>query len=271
MKKVFTFWEPKESVPGYVRLCMDTWARNLPGYEVVVLDRESLRDYLTAEELAEIDCPAESLAKQADCIRCALLNKYGGIWLDADTVLTKPLDARFTSSEVTMVARREASGPVIYGAYIHAARPGTRLVSEWYRQLLPRISRSRTLRGGWMRRLLDRRGWKQVRGWSYFENDILDPLVAHVDPADCALVDKDEVGAFPEESLYGREDVDGPHSAYVNYWFSPGPADKAFADCAGIIMLHNSWTPERFRAMSEQEFLATNTRLADVLRVLTGK
>lgn len=270
MKKVFTFWEPKESVPGYVRLCMETWARNLPGYEVVVLDRESLCDYLTSDELAEIDCPAESLAKQADCIRCALLNKYGGIWLDADTVLTKPLDARFTSPDVTMVARHEASGPVIYGAYIYAAEPATKLMAEWYRQLVPRVAKSRLFRGSLMRRLLDRRGWKQVRSWSYFENDILDPLVRRIATADCALVDKDGLGAFPEEAMYGCKDIDGPHAAYVNYWFSPGSADEALADCAGIIMLHNSWTPERFLTMSETEFLSTDTRLADVLRALAG-
>ena len=38
MKRVFTFWEPKEKVPGYVRLCMETWKDRLPGYETTVLD-----------------------------------------------------------------------------------------------------------------------------------------------------------------------------------------------------------------------------------------
>lgn len=32
MRKVFTFWEPKENVPGYIRLCMKTWAKCLDGY-----------------------------------------------------------------------------------------------------------------------------------------------------------------------------------------------------------------------------------------------
>lgn len=271
MKKVFTFWEPKEAMPGYVQLCMETWRCCLPGFEVVALDFRSLGDYLTEAERKEIDCPHESLAKQADCIRCALLRKHGGIWLDADTVLTKPLDERFRSADVTMVARQSKSGQMIYGAYIYAARPGTKLISEWHRQLLPRIVKSRQMNASRLRRWLDRRTWKAVRRWGYFENDILDPLTARLAASDYAGIDKDEVGAFPEEALLADGSAPSPFDAYVRYWFSSGEADAALWDCAGLIMLHNSWTPEAFRKMSAKEFLTTDTRLAKLLRALTGE
>ena len=106
MKKVFTFWEPKEKVPGYVRLCMDTWKDCLPGYETVVLDYGTLGDWLTPEEQRAILCRKMTLAMQSDCIRCAMLKKHGGVWMDADTVLTKPLDGRFCAADCTIVARR---------------------------------------------------------------------------------------------------------------------------------------------------------------------
>lgn len=271
MRKAFTFWEPKGSMPGYVRLCMETWRRCLPGFEVVALDFRSLGDYLTEAERKAIDCPHESLAKQADCIRCALLRKHGGIWLDADTVLTKPLDERFCSADVTMVARQAESGQMIYGAYIHAARPEAKLISEWYRQLLPRIERSRQMNASRLRWWLDRRTRKAVCRWGYFENDILDPLTARLALPDYAGIDKDEVGAFPEETLLADGAAQSPFDAYVRYWFSPGDADAALKDCAGLIMLHNSWTPEAFRKMSAKEFLSTDTRLANLLRALTGE
>ena len=44
--------------------------------------------------------------------------------------------------------------------------------------------------------------------------------------------------------------------------------DDVLVRCAGLIMLHNSFTPERFRAMSAKEFIATDTRLARLLRTL---
>lgn len=270
-EKVFTFWEPKEAMPGYVQLCMETWRRCLPGFEVVTLDFKSLGDYLSAAEMEEISCPHESLAKQADCIRCALLRKHGGTWLDADTVLTKSLDERFRSADVTMVARHSESGQMIYGGYIHAARPETKMISEWHRQLLPRIEKSRQMNASRLRRWLDRRAWKAVRRWGYFENDVLDPLTAQLVPPDFSWIDKDEVRAFPEESLLADGSAQSPFDAYVRYWFSPGEADAALKDCAGLIMLHNSWTPETFRKMSTGEFLGTDTRLASLLRTLTGE
>ena len=92
MKKVFTFWEPKEKVPGYVRLCMDTWKDCLPGYETVVLDYGTLGDWLTPEEQRAILCRKMTLAMQSDCIRCAVLKKHGGVWMDADTDAAIPAD-----------------------------------------------------------------------------------------------------------------------------------------------------------------------------------
>ena len=59
--------------------------------------------------------------------------------------------------------------------------------------------------------------------------------------------------------------------AYQKYWFEPGEVDDVLARTAGLIMLHNSFTPERFRAMSAEEFIATDTRLARLLRCLLQK
>ena len=123
MKRVFTFWEPKERVPGYVRLCMETWKDRLPGYETTVLDYETLGDWLTETDQREVLCRKMTLAMQSDCIRCAVLKKHGGVWLDADSVLTKPLDERFSAADCTIVARRQDGGLVHYAAYISATKP----------------------------------------------------------------------------------------------------------------------------------------------------
>lgn len=270
MKKVFSFWEPKESIPGYIRLCLDTWRGNLPDYEVEILDFRSLGKYLSGAEIAEIRCPELSFAMQADCVRCALLKKYGGIWLDADTVMTRPLDPALTRSDVTMVANREAGRLMNYGAYIYAARPETRIVSDWHRALLPRVRTARRLYGSWFARLVSRREWKVVRRWDYFENAILDPMTAVAAAADYACVDKDAAGAFPEETLTAAGTADTPFDAYVKYWFSSGEPGPEVARGMGLLMLHNSWTPKAYREMTADEFLKTDTRLAALLRRLTA-
>lgn len=266
MKRVFTFWEPKERVPGYVRLCMETWKDRLPGYETTVLDYETLGDWLTEEEQREVLCRKMTLAMQSDCIRCAVLKKHGGVWLDADSVLTKPLDERFSAADCTIVARRQDGGLVHYAAYISATKPEAKFLCDWHRELKPRVAKAERFRSSLLTRLLHRGEWKLIRRWNYCVNAIIDPLAATADPKDYAWIDKDAIFAVPEEELMatGLDAV----AAYQKYWFEPGEVDDVLARTAGLIMLHNSFTPERFRAMSAEEFIATDTRLARLLRTL---
>lgn len=266
MKKVFTFWEPKSSVPGYVNLCMETWKHCLPGCEVVVLDYDSLGDWLTADEQAAVLCRKMTLAMQSDCIRCAVLKKHGGIWMDADTVLIKPLDGRFSSADCSIVARRQDGHLVHYAAYINAARPEAKFLCDWYSELVPRVAKAERFRSSWLTRLLHHEEWKHIRRWNYCVNAIIDPLADDAAPEDYAWIDKNEIFAVPEEELMssGLDAV----AAYRKYWFEPGEIDDVLMRCAGMIMLHNSFTPGSIRAMSSGEFLSTDTRLATLLRHL---
>ena len=35
---IFTFWEPSTNVPGYLQLCVNTWKKNLPNSNIIILD-----------------------------------------------------------------------------------------------------------------------------------------------------------------------------------------------------------------------------------------
>lgn len=37
-KNIYTFWEPAANMPGYIRLCIETWKKAFPGREVLVLE-----------------------------------------------------------------------------------------------------------------------------------------------------------------------------------------------------------------------------------------
>ena len=266
MNKVFTFWEPKEKVPGYVQLCMQTWKDRLPGYETVVLDYDSLGDWLTKGEQDAILCRKMTLAMQSDCIRCAILKKHGGIWMDADTILTKPLDERFSAADCTIVARRQDGHLVHYAAYINAPKREAKFLCDWHRELVVRVAEAERFRSSRILRLLHRKKWKLIRRWNYCVNAIIDPLAETADPKDYAWIDKDAIFAVPEEELMptGLDAV----AAYQKYWFEPGDINDVLSRCAGMIMIHNSFTPDHIRALPKDEFLATNTRLASLLNHL---
>ncbi len=79
--KIFTFWEPEESIPGYLKLCMKTWTKFLPDKEIIILNYKNLNKWLGKQLYNEILYSDFSLPKQADAIRCAVLCRGGGFGL----------------------------------------------------------------------------------------------------------------------------------------------------------------------------------------------
>lgn len=268
MNRVFTFWEPKAKLPGYIRLSLETWKSCLPDCEVIVLDYQSLGDWLTAEEQAAVICRKMTFAMQSDCIRCAVLKKHGGIWLDADTVLTKPLDDRFSQADVTMIARKMNGHIVNYGAFINASKPEAKFLCDWHSQLVLRVAKAAQHRDSFWFGVFHHHEKRLMHRWDYCVNAIIDPLADAATPPDYAWLDKEKMFAIPEEDLLARDTALNAVSAYERYWFEPGDPQEVLDKCAGIIMLHNSFTPERFRKMSVTEFAGTNTRLAVLLKSL---
>ena len=71
---IFTFWEPHDSLPGYIKLCIKTWKKYLPKfYKIVVLDYQNLQDYLDFKLINKILCKQMTLSFQSDAISVAIL------------------------------------------------------------------------------------------------------------------------------------------------------------------------------------------------------
>ncbi len=265
-KKIFTFWEPCSNMPAYIRLCIDTWKKHLPEYEVVLLDYSNLGEYLPAETIDAILCRKMSLPTQADCIRAALLLHHGGIWMDADTIITgRQFMERVAGSDVVMIG----NSSTVHGAFIYVARPGTPVLEHWYGQVVLRVAEYRRLSKNWLTRQLWKKAYKKARGWDYFLNSILDPLIGVRPSSELLVIDREQVGAMPELKLSTAEER---RTAYEQFWFRPlsgiGVEDVVSAANGGIILLHNSWTPPEFRAMSCEEFMARDTAMASLFQAL---
>lgn len=85
-------------MPAWYQLNILSWQCILgEDYKVYVLNdiREDpgyILNYLSESELPQGYFSIESLRIRSDIIRLALLNKYGGIWIDGSTVLLRSLD-----------------------------------------------------------------------------------------------------------------------------------------------------------------------------------
>ena len=267
-KRIFTFWEPRKNIHGYISLCMRTWKIFLPDYEVVVLDWQNLDRYLTPNEIGAVLCKEMTLAMQSDCLRCAILLKYGGIWMDADTILTHRIDTLLNREGCLFIGRQELGRRVNYGAFIVANAPGSQFLLSWYSSLLPRICEARRYHLNPLLRVFCRSKWRKIRRWDYCMNAIIDPLCNEQgERLGYQFVDKDDIGAMPEFRLRRNPRFAALSAAqlYRKYWFEK-PEAEVEGGSGGVVLLHNSWTPKSFRDMSEDEFLSCNVRMACLLR-----
>ncbi len=91
-KTVFTFWEPEEKIIPYLKLCMETWEKNLPGYKIIVLNHQNIDQYISKEILNISILKRLPLMMQKDAVMVAVLKTHGGIFMDADTIVFKDIN-----------------------------------------------------------------------------------------------------------------------------------------------------------------------------------
>lgn len=89
-KKIHFFWFGGNELPESVKKCMDSWKKYCPDYEIIRWD-ESNYDYKKNRYMAEA-YQSKKWSFVSDYARMDILYQYGGIYLDTDVELIKPLD-----------------------------------------------------------------------------------------------------------------------------------------------------------------------------------
>jgi len=78
--------------PELIKMCFTSWKIRNPEYELRFLDHESVHKYIDIPSYIDIMRKDIPIQKYANHIRLNLLNKYGGIWVDANIYCFVPLD-----------------------------------------------------------------------------------------------------------------------------------------------------------------------------------
>jgi mannosyltransferase OCH1-like enzyme len=80
------------NAPKLVQKCLESWRRHNPGWQIVLLDEQSVRRYLNLNEI--IGKNQEKITVQAisNIVRINLLANFGGVWVDATCFCCQPLD-----------------------------------------------------------------------------------------------------------------------------------------------------------------------------------
>lgn len=91
-KTIWFLWlQGIAQAPPIIKMCLDSWQRENPDWNLVVLDEKNLHQYVN------IDLSQQKIDQlmpnwYADLIRLKLLMQHGGVWVDATCYCTQPLD-----------------------------------------------------------------------------------------------------------------------------------------------------------------------------------
>ena len=112
---------------------------------------------------------------------------------------------------------------------------------------------------------------RRLRKWDYLGNSIVNPLVQSATSDEFSLIDKYEIVAFPE--LITEDNNLTIQEKYKNFYFTKShvSVDTILNKTKGIILLHNSWTPKKYKNMTESEFLSQDIFLVDLLKKVLEK
>lgn len=83
---LWSYWEKIEDrpMPVYIEMCFKTFNLTKNDYNIQILDEKTVLDFLPN---LRPDIQKLNVVQKSDYIRIALLEKYGGLWLDADTIV----------------------------------------------------------------------------------------------------------------------------------------------------------------------------------------
>jgi hypothetical protein len=266
-KKIFTFWEPKEKLHPYLKLCIQTWQKFLPDYEIIIVDYSDLDDLLGKDYYDRILYSDFSLAKQADAIRCSLLKKYGGIWLDTDTIVTseKVRDILNTNADFTLINRH--IGFIV-------AKQNIRILQDWEKGIKRRLFIYKMCKNfKIINSLFSLVKWeyRQMHSWDSLGNSILNRYLDWDFEKSFVSLDRLKLKALPEMNWSIENNINlKSQNLYHEFYFENDFSDYALADSFGIIYLHNSWTPDKYKQMTKEELLKHNITLSNIFKAILG-
>jgi hypothetical protein len=89
-KIIWSYWHESPQ-PYFVAQCQANWQRFAPDHSIRVLNENSLADWLDPTVITQQFHQLPPF-RQADWLRLKLLEQYGGIWIDASSLLSQDLN-----------------------------------------------------------------------------------------------------------------------------------------------------------------------------------
>lgn len=125
-KIIWSYWDNPE-VPEFIADCKKNWAKFAPNYEIKQLNRNNIENYVNMPE----NWQSLKSYRQADVLRLKLLEKYGGIWMDASILLLDNPD-KFVDGDITLFTTPSTTqNNPVYENWFIASTKGNEIIKKW--------------------------------------------------------------------------------------------------------------------------------------------
>ena len=244
-KQIFTFINFKDFIPPYIILCIKALTQcPHKKFNAVVLTPDNLSRYIDEKFLQN------NIIKNfepyspifCDYIGFCVLYCNGGVFIDADTIITDNFLQDFE-----LLKKYEAAFFTLHDEICSGYMMG-RKRSEF---ILKFINTYNSF-DFWAHK-------KQKR------NQIINKMIKNIQQEEVLLTDN-SICSYKMEALSEKITA---HKQYLDYYFSPKYSVEHFIkNNKGICALKNSQTPEKYKKMSESEFLKQDILLSKIFKVL---
>lgn len=235
---IWQYWETVGDKPAFVDGLHAIAVKNA-GAEVILVTPQTLQRYLPTVPPQVL--AIREIAHKADMIRAMLVREHGGMWLDSDAVVLRPLGFIFDLLEANELVCFNDGGALAdegrpwVRVNCFASRPHGRIVTEWVRQQHAKFPRTEY-------------------GWEEIGSALLHPIcVAHRASVRTLPFETICPVRWDQVELFGRRDMD---------------AGPILRDCHAV-MLSNASLKLRapwLRALTTDEIAAGDYLLSAIMR-----
>lgn len=121
--RIWVFWyQGRESMPDIVKTTFNSILEHSNSHSVILIERSNIDQYIDIPKVIweKVQSGEITLAAYSDIIRASLLAKYGGLWIDATVLVTKPIpEDVFRRSFFTIKNPENKSDSLFYISVAH--------------------------------------------------------------------------------------------------------------------------------------------------------
>ena len=252
-RRIFTYWvnDTGRSVPAYIQLCLQTWFEHMPDLELVIINYANLHEW-TGDVIDYKRFLLLPPSMQKDIVSMLTLVRHGGIFMDADTIVTKDIfqeAEKIPPDKLAMFGN--ASG--FHHAILISQLPNNKFISTAADIAVERLNG-----------IIEEGDSLQ---WDYFCNSISNSVYKDEALRDCLqILDRTETGNILESHYFLGS---APGEQYLSFYFGNHDIDldEALSKVKfGAISLHNWWTPEEYKKLTLEQVVESDTMLSRILK-----